>query len=162
METSPHGVFCRQRDVSSADELLSFAISSRLCVVAFHSYIWARSTRSLEWTITVKHAMVANLRSGVRHEQESTSRRAGAAFQHLANEPKGQSRLVELGPARSAGGRARMRAFSLKEERESLIFDSVGNTIEDFISIGDYVVFVSYMRNVYLARSQTDRSSHLQ
>jgi WD40 repeat protein len=50
-----------------------------------------------------------------------------------------------------------LRAFTLDDGREEIIIDSIGNTIEDFIVHSEYgyVVFISYMRNIYLARLAT-------
>jgi hypothetical protein len=50
-----------------------------------------------------------------------------------------------------------LRAFTLADDREELIVDSIGNTIEDFIVHAEYgyLVFISYMRNIYLARLAT-------
>jgi hypothetical protein len=50
-----------------------------------------------------------------------------------------------------------LRAFTLSCGYEEIIIDSVGNTIEDFILHSEYgyVVFISYMRNIYLARLAT-------
>jgi hypothetical protein len=50
-----------------------------------------------------------------------------------------------------------LRAFTLADSREEIIVDSIGNTIEDFIVHSEYgyIVFISYMRNIYLARLAT-------
>jgi len=50
-----------------------------------------------------------------------------------------------------------LRALSLTDGSEELVIDSVGNTIEDFILCPEfgYVAFISYMRNIYLARLLT-------
>jgi WD40 repeat protein len=50
-----------------------------------------------------------------------------------------------------------LRALNLADGSEELIVDSIGNTIEDFIVQVeyDYVAFISYMRNIYLARART-------
>ena len=50
-----------------------------------------------------------------------------------------------------------LRSFTLATQREDTVVNSVGNTIEDFILNleFDYVVFISYMRNIYLARLST-------
>ena len=47
-----------------------------------------------------------------------------------------------------------LRALNLDDGTEQLLVDSIGNTIEDFIVCPeyDYLVFISYMRNIYLAR----------
>ena len=50
-----------------------------------------------------------------------------------------------------------LRALNVADSNEELIVDSIGNTIEDFIvhTEYDYVAFISYMRNIYLARVRT-------
>jgi hypothetical protein len=50
-----------------------------------------------------------------------------------------------------------LRALNLTDGSEELIIDSIGNTIEDFIIYPEYsyVAFISYMRNIYLARLRT-------